>query len=976
MATDLARVSYDDGRHYTGVVAQQGRVTLEAEQNEQRTIDAVERRRELIEIVGPAGTPDDGYAITSSAGPDLSIGGGTMYVGGVRVSLGGGIAYSQQPDWLDHAEDPDWIPLRRITYGNEQVVLVVREHEITAVEDPALYEVALGGPDGAARTRMVQHIQRMPTGGRDCAEAVTSDVKHWSAQGLSFDPETMRLSSDSRLLVTWSGPPAAPKPCEPSSIGGYLGAENQLIRVRLTGVRRDGTFDLVWGYDDASFLYRVTTAGGSAPLLTLHRSPVDDYHWPRSGQAVEVLRSAAQLRSSDGAQEGYAASLAGEVVVLASPYDPDTKTVQLPSALPGHYLDQTATPQLYLRIWEEVLTGTTGTPIELTGTGLQVTITADGGGRLHTGDYWCIGVRPSTSVDVYPARYLREGQPPDGPQSWACPLAVIGWNDDQELILLDDCRHHFDPLVDVDNDGCCTLELRPSDAHEGRLQQLIDAAVAHRDVRERGDRVTVCLEPGRYELDRPIRLGARHSNLILRGCSGAVVITAAPGSVKEFAQGLILLVEANNVTITGLEFELPQVPAALGRFRQSKVAGRSFANAVTALVANRYVSVGIRPVHCAVLAITDCLFRFSVGEHESSPETEQIMPRTVFGVGVLGGSECWGLRLTGNRFLYEPGVGTAGPEAPVHALAGYVLTPTLVSESTSVTHRAFTGTALRAVLDDAVIQDNTFDGLGMAALIAAELGTVRLDENVARDCYGGIFLLDQPAAAYWALLETNGQGADPVLLLLLILALIYPLPRGAERRAAPPPVSVPGDFDQARDRWAARHPDLPAAADRRRTSKRAGAGSAEEPAIARAAGPIAAELHAQLTTDAPSRLRLHAYHNDIDVTPEQSAVGALGVLVSAPLSNENDRPTGTSAVITANRLSAHSALSAFVFGIATVTFTGNQAGVLGSSGSLLLGGTTSVAVTGNVFFGEPTLPAGRPFPPPLDTWLPLNTAVT
>ena len=35
MATDLARVSFERARQYTGVVPQQGRVTLEAEENEE-----------------------------------------------------------------------------------------------------------------------------------------------------------------------------------------------------------------------------------------------------------------------------------------------------------------------------------------------------------------------------------------------------------------------------------------------------------------------------------------------------------------------------------------------------------------------------------------------------------------------------------------------------------------------------------------------------------------------------------------------------------------------------------------------------------------------------------------------------------------------------------------------------------------------------------------------------------------------------
>lgn len=450
MATDIARLSFDPARHYTGVAAQQGRVTLEAEQNEQRIIDAEERRLELIDIIGPAGTPDNGYAIAAATGSDFTISAGTMYAGGLRVALDHSILYSNQPDWLDHTDDPDWIAPDGKTGPNEHIILVLQERDVTAVEDPALREAALGGPDGSARTILLQHIQRKPTDKADCSKALPDQEHAWASQGLIFDPATLQLRSESRLLVTWQGTPDPPDPCEPVSTGGYLGAENQLIRVQVTAVDPvKGAFDLVWGWDNASFLYRVTADGSANPVLTLDRSPADDYHRPRAGQAVQVLRAAAELRSTDAWIEGYVAALHGQVAVLTAPYDPDTKTVQFPEALPATYTDPKQTSQLYLRVWEEHLTGNTiGTPITLTGTGVQVTISLDGPGPVHADDYWCIGVRPSTSTQVYPGRYLRTPQPPDGPRQWACPLAVIS-SGGKPLAVVKDCRRQFRPLIDL-----------------------------------------------------------------------------------------------------------------------------------------------------------------------------------------------------------------------------------------------------------------------------------------------------------------------------------------------------------------------------------------------------------------------------------------------------------------------------------------------------------------------------------------------
>ena len=305
MATDIARLSFDPARHYTGVAAQQGRVTLEAEQNEQRIIDAEERRLELIDIIGPAGTPDNGYAIVAATGFDFTIGAGTMYVGGLRVALDHDILYSEQPDWLDHAGDPDWIAPDGKAGLHEHIVLVVQERDVTAVEDPVLREAALGGPDGSARTVLLQHVEQKPTEVRDCFKALPEAEHTWASQGLIFDEATLQLRSESRLLVTWEGIAEPPDPCEPASTGGYLGAENQLIRVQVTAVDKvKGTFDLLWGWDNASFLYRVTADASTNPVLTLDRSPADDYHRPRAGQAVQVLRAAADLRSTDCRSRG------------------------------------------------------------------------------------------------------------------------------------------------------------------------------------------------------------------------------------------------------------------------------------------------------------------------------------------------------------------------------------------------------------------------------------------------------------------------------------------------------------------------------------------------------------------------------------------------------------------------------------------------------------------------------------------------
>src|SRR3978361_626041 len=140
MGADRARLTYTPSRPYRAVVAQQGRVLLEAELSEASRLASEALRTETIEVVGPVGTPDDGYKVTATR-TALSIGRGTMYTGGLRLSLPADVDHADQPDWKDTATDPLW--LQRAEIGDRAVlVLLAQEQEITATEDPALRETA------------------------------------------------------------------------------------------------------------------------------------------------------------------------------------------------------------------------------------------------------------------------------------------------------------------------------------------------------------------------------------------------------------------------------------------------------------------------------------------------------------------------------------------------------------------------------------------------------------------------------------------------------------------------------------------------------------------------------------------------------------------------------------------------------------------------------------------------------------------
>src|SRR6266446_9388352 len=176
MSSDRARDSYDPSRQYRSVVAQQGRVTLEADINEAQRIAAENVRAETLDIVGPCGTPDDGYAVVGGQQPPaFSVNPGTMYVGGLRLTLANQVDYAQQKEWLDQKGDPLWIdPQTTGRATSELVYLFLREQEVSAVEDVPLREVALGGPDTGQRTRLIQRFVRLPVDADWCAAAISA----------------------------------------------------------------------------------------------------------------------------------------------------------------------------------------------------------------------------------------------------------------------------------------------------------------------------------------------------------------------------------------------------------------------------------------------------------------------------------------------------------------------------------------------------------------------------------------------------------------------------------------------------------------------------------------------------------------------------------------------------------------------------------------------------------------------------------
>jgi len=523
VGSDRARISFDPSRDYRAVVAQQGRVTLEADINEEAAIAGEALRLETIDVVGPAGTPEQtGYQVSYDAKLGLVVAPGTMYAGGWRLTLDKAVPLNDQPDWLDMLSaiyQPE-IAADADLRSQSMVALLVSEQSISATEDQALREVALGGPDTSARTRLMQHFVRIPTTASLCDAAEKDIAATLAKMGLTLNPATLALGFDADLKVGFYPPTQLDNPCCPPAQGGYLGADNQLVRVTVSSFSApSGT--LLWGWNNASFLYRATVV--SPQVLRLNQAPVDAAHTPQPGQAIEVLQTEAVLGHPD--DSNYVAAPLGLVITLGSGtvYDPVTQELTLP---PGTTLP-TDKYTLFVRLWQAEVPFTSGKSVNLddaSGLAVTVRISALPTWPLQARPFWRFAVRPNTPQKVYPLRYYEAPQPPDGPRQWLCDLAIVEPQDRLGWTIVADCRKHFQPLTDNEQCACCCLVLSASEDWRSELNAAIASGATA---------LCICFQPGEFKVDSKIAFSGQSVKMIGAG-QGTMIAGSSLEAVIEF----------------------------------------------------------------------------------------------------------------------------------------------------------------------------------------------------------------------------------------------------------------------------------------------------------------------------------------------------------------------------------------------------------------------------------------------------------
>lgn len=164
MKGDFSRIRFNSGKHYTSVLHQQGRVDLDADENEQRLIDSYLQRTETVDVIGPYGAPmdDAGFKIhVDERSNEIRIGKGRYYVEGLMCENLHKESYDDQPFLIDSAYSSADL-LDQLQQADSCaclcVYLEVWQRMVTALDDPCLGEPALGQADTTTRMQTVWRV--------------------------------------------------------------------------------------------------------------------------------------------------------------------------------------------------------------------------------------------------------------------------------------------------------------------------------------------------------------------------------------------------------------------------------------------------------------------------------------------------------------------------------------------------------------------------------------------------------------------------------------------------------------------------------------------------------------------------------------------------------------------------------------------------------------------------------------------------
>ncbi|MGH8158951.1 MAG: DUF6519 domain-containing protein [Rhodanobacter sp.] len=514
MKGDFARFTFDPARHYSRVLQQQGRVSLEADWNEQAAIQLHLLRALAMDLAGPAWAAGDGFSMlpqgmaTLPEKPgDWPLSAGHFYVDGMLCENNrdhttlASQPYSPTPD--DGADQGT--PGADSRQAPFVVWLDVWERHVSSVEAPAIIDVALGGADTATRAQVIWQLRlfdpvhagkwlddtltalraRLLAASRTGDDTAVVDRQIIDMKNLHValadmghvdtdqpDAAAALVHQVLDVRASWALPhlratlPAVAGSDSRAVIAGsgYLGSENQLYRVEIHRggpVASEGaqgaTFK--WSRDNGATVFPIVGYGapamdGRMRVGVILACPGGAARFDLAvGDWVELLDDDCTLAQCDTFP-------LLQVIALTTGTPHSSVTLRVPDRRMPYLPDVNPQRHPLLRRWDQrgtteaadVLDVIEGGPIALEA---GISITFEPGGLYAHGDYWTIPARVAGGGTLdWPRQTGIDGQPARDDHGHPVATAVPAAG-----------RHHYAVLGCVDAEGGYHEYCRRIDSH-------------------------------------------------------------------------------------------------------------------------------------------------------------------------------------------------------------------------------------------------------------------------------------------------------------------------------------------------------------------------------------------------------------------------------------------------------------------------------------------------------------------------------
>ncbi len=328
--------------------------------------------------------------------------------------------------------------------GEYLAYLKSTDQAVTALDDPAIREVALDGPDTATRDRTIWQVGLISF---DTLKARGFDDPDLTCPALQSPFDIVRHKTpQGRLKARAELADIAAGPCTLPPSAGYRSLDNLLYRVEIHNGGDATAATYKWSRENA--IHRTRYRSMDAGVLIVDSTGRDDLTALKTGDWIEIRDEAALLTEAPGFFARID-EVIGKRVSLAEIRDPDTL---LPLTDAGNPDTDKLPPAAFVTRWEG---GMPKKIADLAGewgdleNGVQVGFED---GAFQSADHWTIPAR-AVSGDIDWPRHEVTGEPltraPLGPRRDYAALALLTRDGAGVWTITHDCRALFPPATEA-----------------------------------------------------------------------------------------------------------------------------------------------------------------------------------------------------------------------------------------------------------------------------------------------------------------------------------------------------------------------------------------------------------------------------------------------------------------------------------------------------------------------------------------------